>query len=198
MTAYKVKMSEFIPWFLEETPRPEFWDDLYSEYISLRENKSSLYILGLIKEITYLKAKYKIIEQCCEMLNVCFRAVLIEQANELKDVLRQYNFRQVFPMDNEALFSRDIRAVLSANKKTISTWGRKEKDLEDFQQKHTGKAWDRKGFYVWAITLGEYQGYRMDLDVITVAEWCLLINQYEKYCEVVNAQQNSKNYGKRK
>jgi len=198
MTAYKVKMSEFIAWFLEEIPRPEYWDDLYDEYISLRENKSSLYILGLIKEITFLKAKYQIIEQACEMLTVCFRSNIFDQAKELIAVLRLYSFRQAFPMDNEIFFSRDIRAVLSLNKKSISTWGRKEKELEDFQTKHAGKAWDRKGFYVWAITLGEHQGYRVDLDVVTVAEWVTMLNQYEKYCEVVNAQHNSKNYGKRK
>lgn len=197
MNAYKVKMSDFIPWFLEETPRPDFWEDLYAEYISLRENKSSLFILGLIKEITYTKAKYQIVVQACEMLTLCFKANLFEQAKELVAVLRLYNFRQAFPMDNEVFFSRDVRAVLSLNKKCISTWQRKEQELEDFQQKHAGKSWDRKGFYVWAITLGEWQGYRIDFETTTVAEWVTLLNQYEKYCEVVNAQQKGKNYGKR-
>lgn len=198
LTCYSVMMDDFIPWFLEETPRPESWDDLYSQYISLRENKSALFILGLIKEITFLKAKYKIIEEACKMMGVCFINNLVDAAAELKTVLRLYNFRQPFDMNNELTFSRDIRAVLSANKKTITTWQRKEKELEDYQAKHTGKAWDRKGFYVWAITLGEHQGYRIDLKVTSVAEWCQLLNKYDRYCEVVNAQQNSKQYGQRK
>jgi len=191
-------MVPFIGWLLQETPRPDYWDDLYAEYISLRENKSSLYILGLVKEISFLKAKYQIVQQCCTMMMVCFTSVLIAQYEEVKDILRQYNYRHPFPMDNEVNFSRDIRAVLSANKKTITTWQRKEQELNEYQQKHDGKGWDKKGFYVWAITLGEHQGYRVDLEITTVAEWCQLLNQYEKYCEVVNAQQNSKQYGKRK
>jgi len=196
--AYNIKMTPFIGWLLEETERPPYWDDLYSEYISLRENKSSLFVLGLIKEITYLKAGYKIVEEACAMLNLCFAHKLEDSAQELRAVLRLYNFRQPLTLDSEAHFSRDIRAVLSGNKKKITTWQRKEKELVEYQEKHAGKNWDRKGFFVWAITLGEKQGYRVDLDVVTVAEWCMMMNQYEKYCEVVNAQQNSKNYGKRK
>ena len=190
-------MVEFIEWFLDEKPKPDNWDDIYSEYISLRENKSALYVLGLIKEITYLKAKYNIVEEACKMLLVCFEHVLIDAAKEVVSVLRLYNFRQPFDISNAMLFSRDIRAVLSMNKKTITTWQRKEKELDEYQKKHTGAAWDRKAFYIWAVTLGEYQKYRVDLEVVTVAEWCALMNNYEKYCEVLNAQHKGKQYGKR-
>lgn len=198
MTCYTVKMSQFIEWFLEEKPRPDTWDDLYSEYISLRENKSALYVLGLIKEITFLKAKYQIIEEACRMLVLCFDNNLIKAYDELKPVLRLYNYRQAFDMTKPAEFARDIRAVLSANKKSITLRERKEHELNQYQEKHTGKAWDRKGFFIWAVTLGEYQGYRVDLDVTTVAEWCAMINKYEKYCEVINADQKGKKYGKRR
>jgi len=191
-------MVQFMAWLLEEEPLPECWNDLYSEYISLRENKGSQYILSLVKEIVFLKAKYQIVEQCCTTLLICFKNVLLPSYQELKEVLRWYNFRQALPMDNEALFTRDVRAILSANKKMITTWQRKEQELKEYQEKHSGKSWDRKAFYVWAITLGEHQGYRVDLDVTTVAEWCHLLNNYEKYCEVVNAQQKSKNYAQRK
>lgn len=197
MSCYKIKMSQFIEWFLDESPKPDNWDDIYSEYISLRENKSALFIIGLIKEITFLKAKYKIIEEACKMMLVCFEHHLISAAEEVKTVLRLYDYRHKFDMADEALFTRDVRAVLSLNKKCITTWQRKEKELDEYQKKHTGKAWDRKGFYIWAVTLGEYQKQRIDLEIITVAEWCILINKYEQYCEVLNAQQKGKQYGQR-
>lgn len=195
-TAYNTKMLPFMAWFVEEEPRPEDWDDLYSEYIGLRENKSSLYILGIIKEIAYLKAKYQIVEQSCTMLNLCFENTLLEQAKELKDILKQYNFRFAFDMLKPELFARDIRATLSGNKKTITTWQRKEKELEDYQKKHSGDVWKKKDFYIWAVTLSEHQGYRINLEDIFVAEWCQLLNKYEQYCEVKTAQYNSKQYGK--
>lgn len=198
MTCYTVKMSDFIPWFLEESPRPENWEDLYYEYVSLRENKSSLYMLGLVKEIIFLKAKHKIIEETCTQLNICYEHTFIGPAEELKGVLRLYNYRQPFDLSNQMTFSRDLRAVLSLNKKHISTWQRKEKELEDFQKKHTGKAWTRKDFYVWAVTLSEFMKQRIDLDIISVAEWCIMLNKYESYCEVKTAEVKGRQYGQRK
>lgn len=184
-------------WLLDEESKPEDWDDLYSEYIGLRESKSSLYILGLIKEIAYLKTKYQVINTACEMLNLCFENTLLEQAKELKEILRQYNFRFSYDMLKPELFARDLRATLSGNKKTITTWQRKEKELDEYQKKHSGDAWKKKDFYIWAITLGEHQGYRIELEATFVAEWCQLMNKYEQYCEIKNAQHNSKQYGKR-
>src|SRR5687767_8089468 len=120
-TCYNTKMAPFMAWLIEEEPRPEDWDELYSEYIGLRENKSSLYILGLIKEIGYIKSQYNIVETCCEMLNLCFDNTLLQQGQELKDILKQYNFRFAFDMTKPDLFARDLRATLSGNKKKITT-----------------------------------------------------------------------------
>ncbi len=189
-------------WLLQDgnppAQRPDNWEDIYSEYIGLRENKSALFILSLIKDITFLKAKYNIVEQCCKLLTVCFDNVLIAEVETLKDTLRMENFRFAFDLKDPGTFTANIKAVLSANKKKITTWQRKEKELKEYQEKHAGKAWDRKSFYVWAVTLSDYKGgSRVDLEIITVAEWCIMMNNYERYCEVVNAQQKGKSYGKR-
>lgn len=200
MNCYQIKMIVFMDWLLQDStppvPQPENWEDIYSEYISLRENKSALFIMSLVKEIAFLKAKYNIVEQCCKLLSICFDNALISETEVLKDTLRRENYRFPFDLKDAAGFSSNIRAVLSANKKKITTWQRKEQDLKAYQDKHAGKAWDRKTFYVWAVTLGEKRGTRVDLETITVAEWCIMMNQYEKYCEVVNAQQKGKTYGK--
>lgn len=190
-------------WYLQDTvpivERPANWDDIYSEYISLRENKSANFIISLVKEITFLKAKYQIVEQSCKLLGICFEHVLINEAEILKDTLRKYNFRYPFDLKDEKAFSANIRAVLSANKKNITTWQRKEQELADYQKKHAGKPWDRKSFYVWAVTLSDYQGgARVDLEQIVVAEWCIKMNQYERYCEVRNAQSKGKQYASNK
>lgn len=197
MTCYEIKMSQFLKWYLEEEPQPSDWENLYAEYISLRENKSSQFIVNLIKEIAYLKAKYQIVETCCRMLPICFDNKLVSEAETLKDELRKYNYRFAFDMANEKTFSANIRAVLTGNKKNISLWERKEKELKDYQEKHNSKAWTRKDFYVWAITLGEHQKQRVDLEIVSVAEWCIMMNRYEQYCEIVNAQQKGKKYGQR-
>lgn len=195
-------MTPFIDWFLnenlEQNPLPDNWDDILNEYMGLRENKGSRYMLDIIKDITFLKAKYQIIEQACSTLLVCFQHVFVSAAEELINVLKQYNYRYKFDLADEKMFSMNIRAVLSSNKKLISTWQRKEKEFEDYKKKHTGNEWTRKSFYVWAVTLSDHMKYRVDLDEITVAEWCTMLNKYDSYCEVVTAQQKGKQYGKRK
>lgn len=195
-------MTPFIDWFLNENqennPSPDNWEDILNEFMGLRENKGSRYMLDMIKDITFLKAKYQIIEQSCTTLLICFQHKLEQEAKELISVLKQYNYRYKFDLADEKMFSMNIRAVLSANKKLISTWQRKEKEFEDYKKKHTGNEWTRKSFYVWAVTLGGHRKDRVDLDFVTVAEWCIMLNQYESYCEVINAQQKGKQYGQRK
>lgn len=192
-------MSSFIDWFLqenlEENPVPDNWDDILNEYMSLRENKSSMYMLHLIKEITFLKTQYQIIEQACNSLLICFDNRFTKGVDELRNILRQYNHRYKFDIVDEAGFSRDIRATLSSNKKLISTWQRKEKEIEDYKAKHKGNEWTRKSFYVWAVTLGEHRGDRVDLEIVTVAEWCIMLNKYEAYCEVQMAESRKVKYG---
>lgn len=190
-------MDWFLGENLETNPLPGNWEDIFNEYMSLRENKSSSYMLGIVREITFLKAKYQIIEQTCTNLLLCFQHTMLAPGKELIDILRQYNHRYAFDFSNEKTFSANIRAVLSSNKKLISTWQRKEKELEDYKEKHKGNEWNRKSFYVWAVTLTEHFKQRIDLDITTVAEWCIMMNKYESYCEVVTAQQKGKQYGKR-
>lgn len=198
MTAYKVKMADFIEWLLaDESQRPEGWENLHAEYISLRENKGVTFMLLLSKEIVTLKAKYQSIETCIKMLALSFDNKLISQYTQLKEILRLYNIRFPLPMDNAGQFSANLKAIGSLNKKNVQQWEKKEKELKEYQEKHAGKEWTKKDFYVWAITLGEHFKQRIDLDVITVAEWVIMINKYESYCEVVNAQNNSKKYGRK-
>src|SRR5688572_5571658 len=142
MNCYQLKMTPFMDWFLgenlETNPRPDNWEDIFNEYMSLRENKSSAYMLNLAKEITFIKAKYQIVEHTCKTLVVCFEHHFISSAAELVAILKQYNHRYKFDLKDEKSFSQNIRATLSSNKKLISTWQRKESELEDYQKKHAG------------------------------------------------------------
>jgi hypothetical protein len=205
-------MTPFMDWFLgenlETNPYPDNWEDIFNEYMSLRENKSSAYMLNLVKEITFLKAKYQIVEHACTTLLACFEHHLVSAAADLVGILKQYNHRHKFDLTDEKMFSQNIRATLSSNKKLISTWQRKETELEDYQKKHAGNEWTRKTFFVWAVTLTEHFKQRIDLDIISVAEWCIMLNKYEAYCEVQMSQNrkasynqitaNNQQYGKRK
>lgn len=208
MNCYELKMAPFLTYLFDEVEKPANWDDIYSEYIGLRENKNSLFILSLMKEVAYLKTKYFLIEKICEVLtsvvtNLSDKITVAQLSNvtELTDLiktLKEYGYRYPYDMKNKLTFSKDIRAVLSSAKKLITTRQRKEQELEQYQKRHAGKELTKKDFNVWAVTLTKFLGNYVNLEVVTVAMWCEMMNQYERYCEVQNAQQNNVlKYGRR-
>ena len=202
MTCYTLKMSLFISYLLGEADKPVNWEDLHSEYISLRENKNSAFIINLMKEVAYLKTKYRICEKICETLisiGKHEKADLIDLTG-LTIILKDYGYRAEYNVKNKSTFTRDVKIVLSGIKKLTTVWQRKEEELAEYYKKYAGQEIQRKDFYVWAVTLSKYFGYRVDLDETTVAEWCEMLNQYERYCEVQNAEntnQLNKPHGRR-
>lgn len=182
MTCSQLKMNQFISCLMGKETIPD-WEDIYNEYVSLRENKQSSYILDLMKEITYLQSKVFIITKCVEVL-------VITYSRELVMELKQCGCRGKFDYSKVVDYSNDLKSALSFSKKYLAQAGRKEKELEEYQARHGGKVIERKDFDIWAVTLGKYMGFRIDYDVVTVSEWCHMMNTYERYCEVENSKNN--------
>lgn len=162
----------------------ESWENIYSEYIGLRENKSASYVLGIIKEISYLNTKVFIISKCVEVLAV-------EYSRELVMEIKQCGCKGRFDWSDPVKYSNDLRAAISYSKKYIISVQRKEKELEDYYKRHGGGAIQRKDFDIWAVTLTKFLGEYMDYDKVTVAFYCHAMNSYERYCEVAHADQNN-------
>lgn len=188
MTCSTLKMNTFIACLLtgntEAVGGNEVWDNIYSEYIGLRENKSASYVLGVIKEISYLQTKVFIISKCVEVLAV-------ERSEELVQELKQCGCKGKFDWSNPVQYSNDLRSAISYSKKYIVQVKRKESELEDYYKRHGGGAIQRKDFDIWAVTLSKFMAFRVDYDVLTVAEYCHMMNSYERYCEVSHAENNN-------
>lgn len=188
MTCSELKMNVFINCLLSgntsEVGGDEAWEEIYAEYIGLRENKSSSYILSMLKEITFLQTKVFIINKCVEVLAVTYSRDLV---NELK----QCGCKGRFDWSDKAAYSNDLKAAISYSKKYKNQFERKEKDLEDYYKRHGGGVIQRKDFDIWAVTLSKFMGFRIDYDEVTVSEYCHMMNQYERYCEVSHAEENN-------
>lgn len=69
MNCSELKMTPFIKCLItgdaESVGGVEVWEEIYNEFISLRENKDAAYIMTLMAEIEYLKVKEKIIAVWC-------------------------------------------------------------------------------------------------------------------------------------
>lgn len=160
------------------------WEQLHSEYIGLRENKSTSYILDLIKEITYLQTKVFIIIKCVEVLAHTYSRDLVVE-------LKQTGVKGAFDYSKKEQYSNELRAAITYSKTTEAKVKRKDKELKDYYSRHGGTVVQRKDFEINAVTLSEHFGYHVDYDIITVARYCHMMNQYEKYCEIKHAEKNN-------
>lgn len=188
ITCYTLKMNPFLDCLIDgkfdSIGGVENWEDIHNEFIGLRENKSSFYILSVIKEIAYLKGKIAIILNCTKILSV-------DYSREFVMELKQCGCRGKFDWSDKVAYSNDIKAAISYSKTYIGRLERKRKELDDYYKRHGGSNMNRKDFEIWKVTLGRFMHYRIDYDEVTVAEYCQMMNAYERYCEVANAEENN-------
>src|SRR5687768_12404491 len=111
-TCYTLKMARFIEYHVGEKVPPKNWEDIYNEYMSLRENKQSLYILNLMKEIVFLKSKHFIISKCVEVLALAHVPELIKE-------LKMYGYHGEYSDTNKATYSRDLARVATGAKRLL-------------------------------------------------------------------------------
>lgn len=97
--------------------------------------------------------------------------------------LKQCGCKGRFDYSNPVAYSNDLKAALSFAKKYKAQADRKDKDLQEYRERHAGDAIDRKFFDSIAVTLWRFMGSRVDYNIVTVAEWCQMMNEYDKHCE---------------
>lgn len=184
LTCYDIKMSTFITALLGEVNLPDF-EELYSEYIGLRENKSASYLLSLINEIDYMRSKQFVIFKLVEVLAEFYDIRLVTE-------LKNKGCRGKFNPDDPISFSNDLKAAYNYGKRFNGLIKAKEKEISDFNARNGGNGKiDRKFFEDLAATLEKYYGHYIDYDVLTVARFVSKWNQYDRYCEVMNAENNN-------
>ena len=183
LTCYDIKMSEFIQCLLGEKSIEGF-DEIYSEYIGLRENKSASYLLSLVNEIDYMRSKQFIIFKIVEVLADVYDVRLVIE-------LKNKGCRGKFDYTDKKSFSSDLRAAYTYGKRFNGLIKAKENEIEYFNKKNGGGKITRKFFEDLAATLEKYYSHYIDYEILTVARFVSKWNQYDKYCEVMNADNNN-------
>lgn len=185
LTVHNITMNQFITaWQGDLSFVGAAWDDIHNEYLSLRENKRSGYILDLMKEITYLQTKAFIVVESCKLLAVHY-------SRELVTEIKLVGCKGKFDFSDKATYSANLEAAIMKATQYKNQAARKEKELEDYQKKHGGTKVDRKEFDIWAVTLSKHNNFYVDFDIISPARFCLMMNEYDRYCEVYNAEHNN-------
>ena len=184
LTCYDIKMSLFIKALLGKTTIEGF-EEIYSEYIGLRENKSASYLLSLVNDIDYMKSKqfviFKLVEVMAELYDV---RLVIELKNK--------GCRGKFDWSDPVGYSNDLKAAYNYAKRFNGLIKAKEKEIEVYKERNGGNGEiSEKFFEDLAATLEKYYGHYIHYDILTVARFVSKWNQYDKYCEVTNAQENN-------
>lgn len=167
------------------------WEDIYNEYISLRENKQSSYVLDLIKEITYLETKEFIIVKVVQVLAKPI------YSRELVMELLQCGCKGKFDFSDLQAYSTDLGNALKYSATYRRKADQKQKDLDEYRARHGGTISEDDYFNTIAVKLWRFMGSRVDYDVVRLSEFCHLVNEYDKYCEA-SAEDRSNEIANRK
>lgn len=181
MTIYTLKMDQFLRILFQEEEQPAWWEDLYADYLSQRENQESQYVLGLLKDIASLHNQFIILSKIAEILPHFCSDVFITE-------LRQAGISGAFNPDYPEQYQQDCRAAKSQIKRIKSQIRLKEKELDDYRNSFKGEQMSRKTFEEYATIYSKFMGDMIDFEKISVARWCSIANKYDTHVEVMNAQ----------
>lgn len=179
-TCYTMPMSVFIRIITGEEPEPVYWEDIFTEYIGLRENKDTKFLIRIEVDIKTL-----VLRRECILAAVPILAG--EYNRDLVNELKKEGCKGRFDFSDKAGYSNDLRAATTYAKRFNTQIKAKQKEIDVYRAKYSGKQIQRKDFEVNAVTLMDHFKMNIDYDTLTVARWCEMNNKYEMYCEVRNA-----------
>lgn len=160
------------------------WMDIYNEFSSLRQSAESTQLFELMKEIFSLEQKIKIIEKCVEILWITYSRDI---ANELK--MMGFNIR--LDWSDKPVYFKELNSIVSKTKTTVLKLEQKQKELNKLTEKQKGIGYSRKDFISINTNLARFMNFHINNAIITVADWCDMLNKYDAYCEVLNNQNNN-------
>lgn len=184
MTIYTIIMQDFIDAMLAET-KPDWFDEVYAAYLSERMNRDSNYLFDLIKEISYLETKIKIINDSVFTLSE------LGHSDVIVSILKQKGITGRFDINTPEQYQADIKAAVTANKKNNTQLTLRRKDLDEYNIRNKSESVTIKDFIGLNIELSQFMGYRVDYSNIVVAEFCTMCNKYDAHIEVENAKANN-------
>lgn len=172
--------------FLEEV-----WENIFYEYLAICKDDKHTQVITLMKEITRMNTRFILIYEIVRQLKMRYNSGLVEQ-------LKRLGFKR-FTYDHSDYdqYRKELDLTLSQAKVSLIRTEQKQKELEALQPKGKGKKHD-PDYEALLVELSKFQGYRIDPDVVTVAEFVAISNRYRAHMEALERQHKKKNgqYGK--
>jgi hypothetical protein len=168
--------------------------NIYKEFIDLSDSADVQYECNILREITRLKCKLIKVEKCLQGIATIHDSLsripfgqMEEYYTDMVSVLRKMNFRYKFDINSHNSLVRDISLTQSRSKQWSMEVAILEREQEAYRSKQSGGTVDRVYFTQALIRIGQwYGGGVLKAEVLTVAEYCQLKNQYVEYVNRIN------------
>lgn len=154
----------------------DVWADIYEEFNELNKSVESKTYLVLTRNRAVLRNKIFIIQTVVASVgqNYCF---------ELACTLKTLGFNYSFSRET---IVKDLKAVLVKVKGMKMDIAKIDKQLLPFLDSKVKIA--KKDFIEMLTVLSKHQGYNLDLNKITVAEYAIILNNYKEWLTIKKSQ----------
>lgn len=151
----------------------ENWNNILEEFNNLQNNKVGAEILEFEKEIAVLRFKISIINTCISSLwDMYSRDLVLE--------LKKYGYNQKLDWANKKEYYKNLRLILSSSKTLSIKLEKTKKEFELFLSKFPSSKNTRLDFIKVTTNLSKFMQHYVDLKKVSVAEWLVMVENYER------------------
>lgn len=162
------------------------WIDIYSEFVDLTETADKKAMFRLFQNILELKIKHLRVSRMVQYMAVQWDEDFVNE-------LRGMNFRYKYDTSRPNEYSKDLNMIMTRIKSWLIEIALLEDEYNAYEEKNKGEQPKRIYFIQSLVRLAKWQGGgRIDPDKTTVAEYCMIKNDYHNYYDVVNKESNAK------
>lgn len=144
------------------------WADIYSEYFELCDSSDCKHMINTVKTIAIAENKIAIINAAVSVLR-------IGHSEQMYNVLSRLGFK-ARRFDNFEERGAELDRIISRAKSLVHVLNEAERQLSNME--NTGKKATLSDYTNSIVRLGKYQGYRIDPEHTSVAEYLAIQKNY--------------------
>lgn len=152
------------------------WEKIYSEYTDALGDDSHRELLTILRDINLLSWQHQRVCILLEVLTVCYVPSAVDE-------LKRYGYVIKYDPDDLNRYYRDLQSVYERSKTMLVKISVRQKDLEELQQKSTGKHANRADFQTMLISLSEYAKYQVSPMHISAYQFAVMMRRCNEYAK---------------
>lgn len=155
-----------------ETALRENWENIYAEYLRLSNDKQQNFIISCLKDISFLGNKLATIE-------TIVNALAEYRDQRLVDMLHMLGFKYQYDIFGSERYKLELRLTITESKILIHRLSTRQQELKQLQASDSKSGKKENEYDLLLTELSKFQGYRIDVYVVTVSEFCAIVNRFK-------------------